>query len=200
MNDERKVRMSIIEVIMVSIGLALDSLAVTVYKGATQASLKKKENLLVGLIFGGMQALMLTIGMMITWFPVSSIYSDKVVSINQWFSAIIFLFLGLKLCKSALTRTNIPEHREEFSYKIFASLAFATSIDSLVLGIGIALLGTDILIGILIIFIITTISSFVGLRLGYWLGDKYKAMASFAGSVILLVMGIKTILIYFHII
>ncbi|MDU1414095.1 MAG: hypothetical protein DBY38_00470 [Clostridium cadaveris] len=192
--------MSILEVIIVSIGLSLDSLAVTIYKGANQASLKKHNNILVGFIFGGVQALMLTIGMMITWFPVSSVYTDKVIHINQWFSAIIFIFLGLKMCRSAISSKSINEHREDFSYKVFASLAFATSIDALILGIGIALLGTEILVAILLIFIFTSILSMVGLSIGYRIGDRYRITATVVGSIILLVMGVKTILTYFQVI
>ena len=192
--------MSVLEVIIVSIGLSLDAFTVTVCTGATQPYLKKRMDFIVGLAFGGIQAIMLTIGMMITKFPVSSIYSETFKSINQWFSAIIFIFLGLKMIKNALTIKSINEQRESFNYRNIFSLAFATSLDALVLGIGFALLRTEIIIDMFIIFVITGISSIVGLRVGYRVGDKYRVAVNISGSVILLIMGVKMILSYFKII
>lgn len=192
--------MSVLEVIIVSIGLSLDAFTVTVCTGATQPYLKKRMDFIVGLAFGGIQAIMLTIGMMITKFPVSSIYSETFKSINQWFSSIIFIFLGLKMIKNALTIKSINEQRETFNYRNIFSLAFATSLDALVLGIGFALLHTEIIIDMFIIFVITGISSIVGLRVGYRVGDKYRVAVNICGSVILLIMGVKMILSYFKII
>lgn len=192
--------MSVLEVIIVSIGLSLDAFTVTVCTGATQPYLKKRMDFIVGLAFGGIQAIMLTIGMMITKFPVSSNYSETFKSINQWFSAIIFIFLGLKMIKNALTIKSINEQRESFNYRNIFSLAFATSLDALVLGIGFALLRTEIIIDMFIIFVITGISSIVGLRVGYRVGDKYRVAVNICGSVILLIMGVKMILSYFKII
>lgn len=192
--------MSVLEVIIVSIGLSLDAFTVTVCTGATQPYLKKRMDFIVGLAFGGIQAIMLTIGMMITKFPVSSIYSETFKSINQWFSAIIFIFLGLKMIKNALTIKSINEQRESFNYRNILSLAFATSLDALVLGIGFALLRTEIIIDMFIIFVITGISSIIGLRVGYRVGDKYRVAVNICGSVILLIMGVKMILSYFKII
>lgn len=192
--------MSVLEVIIVSIGLSLDAFTVTVCTGATQPYLKKRMDFIVGLAFGGIQAIMLTIGMMITKFPVSSIYSETFKSINQWFSAIIFIFLGLKMIKNALNIKSINEQRESFNYRNIFSLAFATSLDALVLGIGFALLRTEVIIDMFIIFVITGISSIVGLRVGYRVGDKYRVAVNICGSVILLIMGVKMILSYFKII
>jgi manganese efflux pump family protein len=192
--------MSVLEVIIVSIGLSLDAFTVTVCTGATQPYLKKRMDFIVGLAFGGIQAIMLTIGMMITKFPVSSIYSETFKSINQWFSAIIFIFLGLKMIKNAMTIKSINEQRESFNYRNIFSLAFATSMDALVLGIGFALMRTETIIDMFIIFVITGISSIIGLRVGYRVGDKYRVAVNIFGSVILLIMGIKMILSYFKII
>ncbi len=192
--------MSVLEVIIVSIGLSLYAFTVTVCTGATQPYLKKRMDFIVGLAFGGIQAIMLTIGMMITKFPVSSIYSETFKSINQWFSAIIFIFLGLKMIKNAMTIKSINEQRESFNYRNIFSLAFATSLDALVLGIGFALLRTEIIIDMFIIFVITGISSIIGLRVGYRVGDKYRVAVNICGSVILLIMGVKMILSYFKII
>ncbi|WP_346930231.1 manganese efflux pump [Clostridium sp.] len=192
--------MSVLEVIIVSIGLSLDAFTVTVCTGATQPYLKKRMDFVVGLAFGGIQAIMLTIGMMITKFPVSSIYSETFRSINQWFSAIIFIFLGLKMIKNAMTIKSINEQRESFNYRNIFSLALATSMDALILGIGFALLHTEIIVDMFIIFIITGISSIIGLRVGYLVGDKYRVAVNVCGSIILLIMGVKMILSYFKII
>ena len=120
---------------------------------------------------------------------------------NQWFSAIILFFLAFKSFKNAFVNTNIDERREEFfGYKGSVTLALATSLDALILGIGLGLLQTRFISTIIIQFIITTMLVAYGLWVGYCVGNKYKKQIDICGGIILLSIGIKVILNYFQII
>ena len=193
--------MSLFEVIIVAIGLALDSFTVAVCRGSNQGNLKKSNAAIVGIIFGGIQTLMLIIGMLIAIFPMLNIENQKIISMNQWFSAIILFFLAFKFFKNAFVNTNIDERREEFfGYKGSVTLALATSLDALILGIGLGLLQTRFIRTIIIQFIITTLLVAYGLWVGYCVGNKYKKQIDICGGIILLSIGIKVILNYFQII
>lgn len=190
--------MSLFEVIIVAIGLALDSFTVAVCRGSNQGNLKKSNAAIVGIIFGGIQTLMLIIGMLIAIFPMLNIENQKIISMNQWFSAIILFFLAFKFFKNAFVNTNIDERREEFfGYKGSVTLALATSLDALILGIGLGLLQTRFISTIIIQFIITTMLVAYGLWVGYCVGNKYKKQIDICGGIILLSIGIKVILNYF---
>ena len=193
--------MSLFEVIIVAIGLALDSVTVAICRGSNQGNLKKSNAIIVGIIFGVVQTLMLIIGMLIAIFPMLNIENQKIISMNQWFSAIILFFLAFKFFKNAFVNTNIDERREEFfGYKGSVTLALATSLDALILGIGLGLLQTRFIRTIIIQFIITTLLVAYGLWVGYCVGNKYKKQIDICGGIILLSIGIKVILNYFQII
>ena len=75
------------------------------------------------------------------------------------------------------------------------TLAVATSIDALAVGITFALL-PEVNIGAAVGFIgvITFILSAAGIKIGNIFGVKFKSKAEFAGGLILILMGLKILL------
>ena len=94
------------EIIIVSVGLSLDAFTIAVCRGSTQGKLNKLTATLVGIIFGLIQTLMLTAGMIIAIYPMLNIQNEKIISINQWFSAIILIYLGIKFLKNSFMKKN----------------------------------------------------------------------------------------------
>ena len=101
--------MNLWEVLIVSVGLSLDAFTIAVCRGSTQRNLKKSTAILVGLIFGAIQTIMLAAGMIIAIYPMLNIQNEKIISINQWFSAIILFYLGIKFLKNAFKVSNLNE-------------------------------------------------------------------------------------------
>ena len=193
--------MNLWEVLIVSVGLSLDAFTIAVCRGSTQRNLKKSTAILVGLIFGAIQTIMLAAGMIIAIYPMLNIQNEKIISINQWFSAIILFYLGIKFLKNAFKVSNLNERREEFfGYKASVVLALATSLDAFILGISFGLLGTGIISNVAILFIVTSALVAVGLWVGYCIGNKYKRQVDICGAIILLGIGIKVICNYFNVI
>ena len=192
--------MNLWEVIIVSFGLALDSFTIAVCKGSTQGKLKRSTVTIVGLIFGAIQTIMLAAGMIVAIYPMLNIQNEKIISMNQWSSAIVLIYLGIKFFKNAFKVNNLNERREEFfGYKGSIGLALATSLDAFILGIGFGLLRTGIITNILILFIVTSLLVSLGLWVGYCMGNKYKRQIDICGGIILLAIGIKVICNYFNI-
>ena len=193
--------MNLWEVIIVSIGLSLDAFTIAVCRGSTQGNLKRTTATLVGLIFGAIQTIMLAAGMIISIYPMLNIQNEKIISMNQWFSAIILFYLGIKFFKNSFKVSNLSERREDFfGYKGSVALAFATSLDAFILGISFGLLRTKIISNIVILFIVTSALVTWGLWVGYCIGNKYKRQIDICGGIILLSIGIKVICNYFNII
>ena len=193
--------MNLWEVIIVSIGLSLDAFTIAVCRGSTQGNLKRTTATLVGLIFGAIQTIMLAAGMIVSIYPMLNIQNEKIISMNQWFSAIILFYLGIKFFKNSFKVSNLSERREDFfGYKGSVALAFATSLDAFILGISFGLLRTKIISNIVILFIVTSALVAWGLWVGYCIGNKYKRQIDICGGIILLSIGIIVICNYFNII
>ena len=189
------------EIIIVSVGLSLDAFTIAGCRGSTQGKLNKLTATLVGIIFGLIQTLMLAAGMIIAIYPMLNIQNEKIISINQWFSAIILIYLGIKFLKNSFKINKYEEKRQEFfGYKYSMALAFATSIDAFILGIGFGLLRTNLITNMIVLFIVTSILVAYGLWVGYCMGNKYKKQIDICGGIILLTIGIKIICNYFNII
>ena len=193
--------MKVWEVIIVAIGISLDAFTVAICRGATQSKLGKIKVFGIGILFSLIQSLMLTAGMEIGRVPMLNIDSNSIIRINQWFSALILFYLGIKTINNSTKITEMDEKREEYiSYKKMSFLALAIGIDTFILGIGLALLGTRVVYGAIIIFIITCILIILGIWIGYRIGDKFRIQINIIGGIILIAMGVKTILTYFAII
>ena len=84
---------------------------------------------------------------------------------------------------------------DSFSVKIMFTMAVATSIDALAVGITFALLpDVNIFAAVSFIGIITFLLSAAGLKTGNAVGIRYKSRAEFAGGLILILMGTKILL------
>ena len=54
--------MGVIELLLLSVGLAMDAFAVSICKGISMKKMNWKKAIIIGLYFGGFQALMPTLG------------------------------------------------------------------------------------------------------------------------------------------
>lgn len=62
-----------IELFLLGVGLSMDAFAVSVCKGLGMRKLNKKQAVIIGLYFGGFQALMPLIGLA-SWQPVPEVH------------------------------------------------------------------------------------------------------------------------------
>jgi putative Mn2+ efflux pump MntP len=74
------------------------------------------------------------------------------------------------------------------------TLAIATSIDALVIGMTFAFLRVNIIPAIALIGVITFVLSVIGVKIGNTFGTKYKSKAELAGGIVLILIGIKILL------
>lgn len=182
---------TIIELLLIGIGLAMDAFAVSVCKGLAMEKLNKKQAVVIGLYFGGFQALMPFIG----W-ALGIQFQQYITTIDHWIAFILLVLIGGNMMRESFHKEEevIEVADKPINHKEMLVLAVATSIDALAIGITFAFLGTPIIEAISIIGITTFLISVVGVVVGNFFGSKYKNKAEFAGGLILVLLGIKILL------
>lgn len=180
--------MGIIELIILSIGLAMDAFAVAICKGLSMQKMNWKKACIIGAYFGIFQALMPLAGYLL-----GVNFQEKIANIDHWVAFILLGIIGLNMIKEAISKeTEIAN--DSIKFKDMLILAIATSIDALAVGITFAFLKVNILLAISLIGGITFAISVAGVKIGNIFGDKYEKKAEFAGGVILVLLGTKILL------
>lgn len=182
-----------VELFLLGVGLSMDAFAVSVCKGLGMRKLDKKQALIIGLYFGGFQALMPLIGWLL-----GSQFQQYITSIDHWIAFILLGFIGGKMMVEAVREWNEEETVEvmdaPIDHKNMFVLAVATSIDALAVGITFAFLNTPIIEAITIIGITTMVLSIIGVIVGNFFGSRYKSKAEFIGGLILVLLRLKILL------
>ncbi|MCI5603825.1 MAG: manganese efflux pump MntP family protein [Clostridiales bacterium] len=181
--------MGILELLILAIGLSMDAFAVSVCKGLAMKKLEFKNMAIVGLWFGGFQALMPTIG-----YFLGVQFKNQITAIDHWIAFILLGIIGANMIKEACSKDDEEEVKANLDVKTMFMLAIATSIDALAVGITFAFLSVNLVHAVTFIGITTFILSAVGVGIGNIFGTKYKAKAEIAGGIILILLGIKILL------
>lgn len=180
--------MGFAELILLAVGLSMDAFAVSVCKGLSVRKLKPKHMVSVGLYFGGFQALMPVIG-----FLLGFKFEKYIVSVDHWIAFLLLGIIGGNMIKEALAGEE-EQLNDDFSVRTMLTMAVATSIDALAVGISFAFLQVDIISAAITIGICTCILSIVGIVIGNVFGAKYKSKAELVGGIILILIGLKILL------
>lgn len=116
--------MQILEILLISIGLAMDAFAVSICKGLSMKKLSWKKTITIALYFGIFQA-----GMPLIGFTLGKSFENLVVSIDHWIAFALLGFIGTNMIKEAFNGEE--EANDDISFKAMLILAIATSIDAL---------------------------------------------------------------------
>ncbi len=180
--------MGLIELFILAVGLSMDAFAVSVCKGLAMPKITVKKTLIVGLWFGGFQALMPALG-----YFLGVQFRDKITAIDHWIAFILLGIIGANMIKEACSG-ECEEENESLDIKTMFLLAVATSIDALAVGITFAFLNVHLLAAVSFIGVTTFTLSAIGVKIGNVFGTRYKSKAELAGGVILILLGLKILL------
>ena len=179
--------MSLLELVLIAIGLAMDAFAVSICKGLSLKKMEWNKALLCGVFFGGFQALMPLIG-----YALGSSFQEMIESVDHWIAFILLSIIGGSMIRDSFNDED--DVKEGFDVKTMVVLAISTSIDALAVGVGFAFLKVNIWTSTAIIGIITFVLSTIGVKVGSAFGSKFKNKAELAGGVILILIGLKILL------
>lgn len=177
--------MGAIELLLLSIGLAMDAFAASICKGISMKKMNWKKAIIIGLYFGGFQSLMPTLG-----FFLGAAFQNLITSIDHWIAFVLLAIIGGGMIKESFEEDS-ENKNDDISFKTMIVLALATSIDALAIGITFAFLNVNLILAVSLIGIITFILSVFGTKIGNKFGDKYKRKAKLVGGIILILLGCK---------
>lgn len=182
--------MSILDLLLIAIGLSMDAFAVSICKGLALRKISWKSCAICGLWFGGFQALMPLLGYLVGYN-----FQSLVTGFDHWIAFILLTLIGGNMLREAFGHDEEEEVDASLGFKTMLLLAIATSIDALAVGVTFALLpGVNIVAAVSFIGCTTFVLSAAGLKVGNVFGLKYKSRAELTGGIILILMGCKILL------
>lgn len=178
-----------------AISLSMDAFAVSICKGISLGKPKLKDALIVGAYFGIFQGLMPLIG----YFLANS-FSNYIEAFDHWIAFVLLVFIGGKMIWECFHPDEDECCCNALSFKTMITMAIATSIDALAVGIafscdGMQIYSSGLILGVFascaIICATTFILSAFGVKIGKLLENKLKKRAEIAGGVVLILLGCK---------
>lgn len=176
--------MSIVEIVLLAIGLSMDACAVSATNGLCYKQLKLKHIISIGLAFGIFQGIMPLIGSL-----AGTLFTGQIESVDHWIALILLGFIGGKMIYDSFKKEE--KQCKVFSFTLLLAQAIATSIDALAVGISLAAVKADIFTAAAIIAGITCVLSIAFVYIGRRLGDKLNSKAEIFGGTILILIGLK---------
>ncbi len=183
-----------IEVLLLAIGLSMDSLAVSVTGGAVLKSNCTAGNIIkIASVLGIFQA-----GMTVIGYTMGLGFEKYICAFDHWIAFVLLGLIGINMVKEALSNDE-EQADDSIAVKEMFMLAVATSIDALAVGITFAFLNVHIVSAASMIGVCTFLISFAGVKIGNIFGTKYKSKAELAGGIILILLGFKILFEHLHI-
>ena len=183
--------MTLLELFLTAVALSMDAFAVSMCKGLGMRTLNRKNTLMIGLFFGGFQALMPLIGWLL-----GSQFAQMIQSVDHWIVFFLLGGIGGKMIWDAFheEEADASADPDRMDYRELTVLAVATSIDALAVGISFAFLEVRVVPSVLLIGAVTFLLCVGGVRIGHRFGARYSGRATLCGGVILILIGLRILL------
>ena len=181
--------MDLFSIIVIAIGLSMDTFAVSIVNGLTMPQLKFLRAMSIALVMALFQAVMPLIG----WYA-GCVVQEEIKSIDHWVAFGLLAFIGLKMIRERGASIQDKEHNSQLKWSVLVYQSIATSIDALAVGISFALLDINIISSVIIIGIATFLFAMIGLKLGKSVGGKIRSNIELIGGLILILIGIKILI------
>ena len=180
--------MPFIEILAISVALAMDAFAVAIASGVALKTVTSRQTFRLAWHFGMFQAVMPIIG----WFG-GFFIRDYFLRYGHWIAFALLLYIGGHMLWEGLHHEEDDVCHDPTSGSRLIMLSIATSIDALAVGLSLAMLGTSIWYPAAIIGIVALIFTAVGMHLGKILGCQTRLgqYAEVLGGGVLMAVGGK---------
>jgi manganese efflux pump family protein len=184
-----EVHLSWFTILLVSIGLGMDALAVAI---ATSIILKDpswRSSVRLSFHFGLFQAFMPVLG----WLA-GSTFEELIRDWDHWVAFGLLSVVGGRAIYSALRQDKEKAPADPTKGFSLVLLSVATSIDALAVGLSLAMLQVPIFSTVLVIGLVAAIMTLLGMRYGKRLGEVFGQRMEVVGGLVLLVIGFKILI------
>lgn len=174
--------------LILAVALAMDSVAVSIAIGSKYKKLHLPRIVFIASIFGFFQGIMPLAGYLI-----GISFAQYVQAYDHWIAFVLLVGLGVKMLYEAY-KNEFDEEVTDLSNKTLITLAIATSIDAMAIGVTFVFLQTDIMIASVIIGLVTFVLCLVAVYVGKKLGSFLESKAEMLGGLMLIGLGLKILL------
>jgi putative Mn2+ efflux pump MntP len=186
--------MNFIATAALALAMSTDAFAVAIGKGAALQRPQWREALRTGAIFGVIEGLTPLVGWLL-----GQAAAPYVEAWDHWIAFVLLGFLGLRMLREGWLADDGADEEDKpqsHSFWLLAVTGFATSIDAMAVGVGLAFMDADILSTAGAIGFCTFTMVTLGVMLGRALGKVVGKRAELAGGVVLVVIG--SMILYQH--
>jgi putative Mn2+ efflux pump MntP len=177
--------MNPVATLFLAFAMSTDAFAAAIGKGATLHRPQWREAIRAGLIFGVIEATTPLIG----WF-LGKAAAQYVSAWDHWIAFTLLFMLGARMVRNGLSAKEDPEEKAAtHSFWLLALTGFATSIDAMAVGAGLAFVDVNIYSTAAAIGLATMAMVTLGIMLGRVLGHVAGRRAETAGGVVLIGIG-----------
>ena len=178
--------MNLSATLLLAFGMSMDAFAASIGKGATLHKPKFSEAVRTGLIFGAIETLTPLVG----W-GLGMLASQFVLEWNHWIAFILLVFLGGRMIIEGFRGDSDEacEAPRRHGFWLLVTTAFATSLDAMAVGVGLAFLQVSIVTTALAIGCATFIMSTLGIMVGRFIGTLLGKRAEILGGIVLIGIG-----------
>jgi len=186
--------MSFFDVLLVSLGVALNFFEPTMEIGATQKSLPKKKTIIIGAAFGLAQIVFAALGIIAAVLIGLLVPHDIQAIVRPYITFAVFLLSGAYMIFAAFQRKEVIERRQVMiTAKKYIRLAVDHSLKVGAVCAGIYCMYDNWISEILLIPAMSVLIAILGLCYGYWRGVKYRKFPYLIGGAILCALAFKII-------
>ena len=178
--------MNLSATILLAFGMSMDAFAASIGKGATLHKPKFSEAVRTGLIFGAIETLTPLVG----W-GLGMLASQFILEWNHWIAFILLVLLGGRMIVEGFRGDSDEacEAPHRHGFWLLVTTAFATSLDAMAVGVGLAFLQVSIVTTALAIGCATFIMSTLGMMVGRFIGPLLGKRAEILGGIVLIGIG-----------
>lgn len=178
--------MNLSATILLAFGMSMDAFAASIGKGATLHKPKFSEAVRTGLIFGAIETLTPLVG----W-GLGMLASQFILEWNHWIAFILLVFLGGRMIVEGFRGDSDEacEAPHRHGFWLLVTTAFATSLDAMAVGVGLAFLQVSIVTTALAIGCATFIMTTLGMMVGRFIGPLLGKRAEILGGIVLIGIG-----------
>lgn len=178
---------------VLALAMSTDAFAAAISKGAALKQARLRQALRTGLIFGVIETLTPLVG----W-GLGTLAAGYVQAWDHWIAFTLLAVLGAKMLHEGLSSAEAEDEKaDEHSFWVLAVTGFATSIDAMAVGAGLAFIDANIVVTAAAIGLSTFVMVTIGVMLGRGLGAVVGKRAEALGGVILIAVGAA--ILYEHI-
>jgi putative Mn2+ efflux pump MntP len=180
--------MSILTMILIAFGLAMDAFAVSVASGLVIERLTFRHVFRMAFHFGLFQALMPVLG----WLAGATV-APYIEAWDHWLALGLLGLIGGKMIFESQKKTAEIARSDPTRGWSLVTLSIATSIDALAVGLSLAMLQVEIWLPVALIGLVAAAMSAVGISFGSRLGRRWGRRAELVGGLVLIGIGVRIV-------